>query len=98
VIDQDRPVTVFSAIHTSVLEGEVVLFDARRGQFFSLDPPAGRLWQLIQRQYTIRQIIDYLIDAGEIAEARRFIDLLSGWRARGLIRLPQTEEATAARL
>jgi hypothetical protein len=96
VIDQDRPVTIFKAIHTAILDGEVVLFDARRGKFIALDPPAGRLWRLIQAQHPIRQIIDQLIDQGEITEVRRFIDLLHGWRVRGLIRLPQTETAAAA--
>ncbi len=95
MIDQDHPVTIFRAIHTSVLDGEVVVFDARRGKFFALDSPAGRLWRLIQAQYTIRQIISQLVDQGEVAEVRRFIDLLHGWRTRGLIRLPHTDEGAA---
>jgi hypothetical protein len=96
MIDYNRPVTIFSAIHTSYLDGEAVLFDARRGLFFALDEPAGRIWSLLQQRYTIGQIIDQLLSTGEIVEVRRCIDLLHAWRSRGLIRLPIAQVVDAA--
>jgi hypothetical protein len=91
MIDHKHPVTIFAVIHTSILDGEVVLFNAQSGHFFALEESAGRLWLLLQKACTIEQVIDQLSEEGRVAEIRLFIELLYSWRERGLIRLPQAD-------
>jgi len=47
--------------------GKWVLLDIKTGQYYSLDPVAGRIWQLCDGTRSVRQIAEVLCDEYDAA-------------------------------
>ena len=47
--------------------GKWVLLDVKTGQYYALDPVAGRIWQLCDGTRTVRQIAEVMSDEYDTA-------------------------------
>ena len=65
------------------LGDEVVLLDANRGVYFSLNPTGARAWQLLSEGQSFEQILNALLEEFEVtadvleADLRRLLDELT---------------------
>lgn len=58
------------------LDGEVVILNLRTGIYFGLDPVGTRIWQLIVKRRSLREVLDSLLDEYEVPARRCAADLL----------------------
>ncbi len=68
-------------------DGEMVILSLKDGMYYGLDPVGARIWQLIQNQCTIEEIIQAILAEYEV-ERERFErdleDLLQDLKVHGL--------------
>ena len=76
------------------LEGEIVILDAKSGQYYGLDEVGATVWQLIQEPKTIQQVRDAILAEYEV-EAEQceqdLLELLHTMAEKGLIELKQND-------
>lgn len=74
-------------IHKTVGD-EIVLLDLDRGVYYGLDRVGARVWELVEADHTLAEIIDILLEEYEVTRAeleRDVATLLEQLTARGLI-------------
>jgi hypothetical protein len=74
-------------IHKTVGD-EIVLLDLDRGVYYGLDQVGARVWELVEADHTLPDIIDILLEEYEVTRAeleRDVTTLLEQLTARGLI-------------
>jgi hypothetical protein len=59
------------------LQGEAVLLNLNTGTYFGLDPVGTRIWNLLQEQRSLQQILDCLLQEYDVTEAQCREDLLN---------------------
>ncbi|MGH1579288.1 PqqD family peptide modification chaperone [Planktotalea sp.] len=81
-------------ILASDLDDEVVMMDVESGSYFSMPGPAGRIWNLLETEQTIKSLTETLISEYDVsaeqceAEVLPFVNSLI---ERDLIILPNGE-------
>ena len=55
---------------TSELEGELVMLDPERSEYFGLDPIGRRIWELLAEPIDVPTIVDTLLDEYEVDHDR----------------------------
>ena len=53
-------------IDAADLNGEKVMMNLDKGQYYALNQVGGRIWEIIERPSTVREIIDILLKEYEI--------------------------------
>jgi hypothetical protein len=79
---------------STLLEGEVVILNAKTGKYYSLNPVGSRIWELIERPVTFAAIVDAVTTEYEVDRGRCAADvdrILQAMLASGLIELNQEE-------
>jgi hypothetical protein len=85
---QQRGYAPNADVYSQTLSGEAVLLDVRTGRYWGLDEIGTRIWELLERSYTIEAVIgtlseEYHADLAVLAEdTRAFVETLI---AAGLI-------------
>jgi hypothetical protein len=82
------------------LDGEAVILNLESGTYFGLDPVGTRIWSLLQKNGTLREVFETLQREYEVAPNRLEQDLLrlvGELYAKGLLRLAPSEEGQTIR-
>lgn len=70
------------------VEGELVLFDADREQYYTLDPTATRMWQLLTAHGNCDAVVSQMLTEFDVDEAvlrSDLADLVARLSAAGLV-------------
>lgn len=54
-------------IDASELDGETVMMDMERGNYFMLNPVGSRIWELIEKPVSVEEIIHHLREEYEVS-------------------------------
>lgn len=54
-------------IDASELDGETVMMDMKRGNYFMLNPVGSRIWELIEKPVSVEEIIHQLREEYEVS-------------------------------
>lgn len=87
-LPDDRPLRVADEVVSRVLDGEAMILDLRSGTYFGLNAVGTRIWELIGRGATPRQIRATLCDEFEVDEpsaSRDLTELLATLCRKGLL-------------
>lgn len=57
------------------IEGEAVLFDTARGMMRQLNPLATALWERLEREQTLAELVAFVTDRYQVAEDRAHADV-----------------------
>lgn len=57
-----------SSIIWSVIDGEALLLDASSGHYFSMNPLATEIWELLHRKASITQVVETISAKYGVAE------------------------------
>ena len=77
-----------------ILDGQAVLLDVRGGNYFSLNPSATRMWELIEEHHDGVKVKEQMLAEFQVDEAsleRDFASLIENLEARGLIEVESPE-------
>ena len=66
MIDLNSIVSHRKDIDTTDLDGEKVMMDLEKGQYFALNSVASRIWEVIQSPISINKVIDTLLEEYEV--------------------------------
>ena len=66
MIDLNSIVSHRKDIDTTDLDGEKVMMDLEKGQYFALNSVASRIWEVIQSPISINQVVDTLLEEYEV--------------------------------
>jgi hypothetical protein len=69
------------------VDGELVLLDARTGNYYGLNQVGADIWRLLAQGYPTEAIVGHLLDSYEVEPAlaeRDLTDFLAGLMACGL--------------
>jgi hypothetical protein len=72
------------------LAGEAIILDSKLGVYYGLDPVGARIWNLIQNEKTVRELLDTLLEEYEVEHERCDLDLqnlLHNLAVRDLIKI-----------
>lgn len=75
-------------IDTTDLDGDKVMMDLEKGQYFALNTVASRIWEEIESPIEVRQVIDTLLkeyDIEQIECENSVIEFLQGLNNASLI-------------
>jgi len=67
------------------LHDEMVMMDLDQGKYFSLNPVATRIWDLLERELTLEELCALLLEEYEV-ESRQCIEEV-GEHLAGMVRL-----------
>ena len=82
------------------LDGEAVILNLESGTYFGLDPVGTRIWALLQKNGSLRETFETLLQEYEVAPNRLEEDLLrlvKELHGKGLLRLVLFEEGQTIR-
>jgi hypothetical protein len=68
--DQRTGYTRKSRTITGRLHDELVMMDMEQGKYFSLNPVATRIWDLLEKEMTPEELCSLLIEEYEVDESR----------------------------
>jgi hypothetical protein len=86
--DSARAFAPSSSVLFQEVEGEIVLLDLKREHYFSLDPVASRIWQLLVEHGDVDAVASAMLgefDVDETTLRRDVAGLLDRLEAEGLI-------------
>ena len=66
MIDLNSIVSHRKDIDTTDLDGEKVMMDLEKGQYFALNSVASRIWEVIQSPISINKVVDTLLEEYEV--------------------------------
>ena len=66
MIDLNSIVSHRKDIDTTDLDGEKVMMDLEKGQYFALNSVASRIWEVIESPISINKVIDTLLEEYEV--------------------------------
>jgi Coenzyme PQQ synthesis protein D (PqqD) len=72
-----------------IVEGEAVVLNVSTGHYYTLNPTATMIWELLVEQQSLNEIIATIVDTTDAkAEAVRsdVLEQVASWRTEGLIR------------
>ncbi|OPJ62713.1 lasso peptide biosynthesis PqqD family chaperone [Clostridium oryzae] len=75
-------ITQKNGLDTADLDGEAVMMDMDRGKYYNFNIVGSRIWQLIEKPISIREIVDELLKEFDIdqetceAAVMKFVDRL----------------------
>ncbi|HJX71831.1 MAG TPA: lasso peptide biosynthesis PqqD family chaperone [Bacteroidales bacterium] len=52
----------------SEIDGEVVMLSVENSEYYGMDKVGSRIWQLIEKSMSLKQLIGILLDEYEVAE------------------------------
>lgn len=84
-----RRVEISDTIVGEVLDGEAVLLDLGSGKYFSLNPTATRMWQLLGERGNLEEVLDVLrreFDVERATLAQDLEALVADLIAKGVLR------------
>ena len=87
-IDKNTRVRVGKNVHVREFDGEMVLLDLDRGEYFGLDALGCRVWKSLAEGKSLAEIADDLAPEHEVEPERLLADLLAlvnDLLARGLV-------------
>ncbi len=76
-IGPDDRVRVTQDVHVREFDGELVILDLAKGDYFGIDEIGARLWRGLERGQSCAEIADELIADYETDRARLLADLLA---------------------
>ena len=86
----DATLTVNPQAVACDLEGEVVILDLDSGVYFGLNTVGRDIWNLIQVERTVEQIVQHLLTQYDVERARceaEVTSLLQSMAERGLVKI-----------
>jgi len=89
-IAADATVTVNSQAVACDLEGEVVILNLESGVYFGLNAVGGDIWNYIQTEHTVEDIIQHLLQEYRVERSRceaEVTALLHTMSTRGLVKI-----------
>lgn len=100
-LDQNTVVVAGERKLSSELGAETVILDAAAGEYWSMSPVSGRIWELIQEPQPLHYIVSVLLDEYDVAPQRceeEVKAVLAQMQEYGLIevRTPQQPVSRAA--
>lgn len=87
-LDPDRPVKIASNVFAREFDGELVVLDLGRGEYYGLNEVGGRLFRGLEGGRTMRQVADQIAAEFEVSTDQSLSDmsvLASALRGLGLI-------------
>lgn len=82
LIQKSSIITQKNGLDTADLDGEAVMMDMDRGKYYNFNIVGSRIWQLIEKPISIREIVDELLNEFDIdqetceAAVMKFVDRL----------------------
>jgi hypothetical protein len=76
------------SVASQTLDGEAVLLHLTSGTYFTLNETGTFVWNLLEREHTLAQLLEALVGAFDVereAARRDLVELLEDLVARGLI-------------
>ena len=61
----------------SEIDGEVVMLSIENSEYYGMDKIGSRIWQLLEKPVTLKQLIGTLVDEYEVTEEQCTKDTLS---------------------
>ena len=77
-------------LEEAMLEDQVVMMSVEKGKYFALDSVASRIWPMIERPRTVRQVCDDLLpryEADQETVQREVLDFIEDLRRCEVIRI-----------
>lgn len=81
-------VATSNQVSGDLLEGEAVILSLKDGVYYGLDPVGNRIWQLIQKPTSVKEVRDTLLQEYDVDTdrcTRELLDLLKEMATKGLI-------------
>ena len=66
MIDLNSIVSHREDIDTTDLDGEKVMMDLEKGQYFALNSVASRIWEVIESPISVNKVVDTLLEEYEV--------------------------------
>ena len=66
MIDLNSIVSHREDIDTTDLDGEKVMMDLEKGQYFALNSVASRIWEVIESPISVNNVVETLLDEYEV--------------------------------
>jgi len=77
-----------AAVHTRLFDGELVILDLEKGEYYALDEIGTALWRGLEVGKTIEQVGDEIVELYEVKREQVLVDLAAlcdTLVARGLV-------------
>lgn len=88
-MDMNTPVTLVRKLNVTDLSGEKVMVDFESGKYFLLKGVGNDIWDLIQEEMTVGEIVHKLLEEYEVDEdvcTASVVEFLQKLKESGLIR------------
>ncbi|AKA67165.1 lasso peptide biosynthesis PqqD family chaperone [Clostridium scatologenes] len=57
-----------TGLDTTNMDGEIVMMDIDRGKYYCFNEVGSRIWELIERKFSVRELIKVLLNEFEVDE------------------------------
>ena len=68
IIFLDNIVTKKNGLDATDMDGEIVMMDIDKGKYYSFNEVGSRIWNIIEKPLTVKEIILILLDEFEVSE------------------------------
>ncbi|MEG2786608.1 MAG: lasso peptide biosynthesis PqqD family chaperone [Romboutsia sp.] len=88
MIDLNSIVSYRQDLDTTDIDGDKVMMDLEKGQYFALNSVGSRIWEQLEKPVKVSQIVNTLLGEYEVEEdecEKSVIDFIEGLDDAGLI-------------